>query len=909
MLAIDQPPQPLTIHHLAAYGYTPAALAAWHNAGITTLLPLQQQALMQSPLLRGGNIVALAPTSAGKTFLAELAAVRNWQAGKKTLFLAPTRALATEQHRLLQTRYAPAGIRVILSTSDTASADSHLRTGDFDFAVLVYEKLRALLVTHPHILHSTGTVIADELQLLGDPDRGETADLLLTRLVHGDTPLQVIGLTAVVNDGHTLARWLDAYLLTSTDRPAELREGVYCAEHACFHYTTGNNPDQWHQEPMPLPGPTAAVIPLPQPNRDLDATANVVRLAATLARQGESVLLFVPTRAISRQACKLIAAELGRPADATLPSTTDPWQDLRETEDSLTRRQLLESIEAGVAFHNADLTADLRLLMEDAFISGRLKVLVATPTLAQGVNLKARNVIQLPFMLSSDSRPLATHSVRHAHVPLSVARYRNQAGRAGRIGTGHAFGRSLLVARNHAEALRLAQTYIGTPAEAPIGRFTAHTMQHFILGNVHAGAAENFSGLFRLLAHTWAYHGGAVQQDVTFENRLADTLRDLLEARLLEETPSHRLQLTGSGQAMAAGGYRGTTMREMMAYSADWQNRVPHPLEALCAVAFTPDAEAFPLAATPYEMKTSHWRRAINHLLQEEGINPGDQLERALQAPGGLSQARHSALKMALIAYAWISNAHTTDLEEQYRLPGGTMHALGAHFAWLLGGLASCASVHQCPEANINQLEAIARRLPLGLCEEAASLANLDVPGLGRQYLNKLATDGFTNAAALRAAPDAILANLLPPGLLQRLRQQYPAKKDTGDTNDAGDNNAGSADLHLAGSPEEIYPTLQLDPNDPGLAILQGQPIRLTRKPYALLTVLVAHASHTVAYPTIDAAVWPGEKVEPQQVSAHKSTLVNEFARILGRPHAEKLITTEPGLGIRLNIPPENITH
>src|SRR5206468_1660521 len=107
---------------------------------------------------------------------------------------------------------------------------------------------------------------------------------------------------------------------------------------------------------------------------------------------------------------------------------------LDETE---VRVYLEDGLARGVAYHNADLSAEERVLVEREFRERRISVLVSTTTLAAGVNLPA-DVVILPDVTR-------WNPATGAYEPISVSEYKNMAGRAGRLGL-KTEGRSVLLA-------------------------------------------------------------------------------------------------------------------------------------------------------------------------------------------------------------------------------------------------------------------------------------------------------------------------------------------------------------------------------------------------------------------------------------------------------------------------------
>ncbi|MDQ1257737.1 MAG: ATP-dependent helicase, partial [Candidatus Hydrogenedentes bacterium] len=221
---------------LIRYEIPPAILGLWRERESEELLPLQELAVKRYGLFGGGNLLVQAPTSSGKTFIGEMAAIQAALRRKKVVYLVPLKALAEEKYREFKEKYTEYGLKVIVSTRDRREFDGDLEHGNFSIAVVVYEKLSQLLVRRPERIEEIALIVADELELLSDPERGGMAEVLLTRILQ--TSARVIGLSAVIGEADRLAQWLRAELVVYERRPVELRYGVL--HEGTFRYRTYN---------------------------------------------------------------------------------------------------------------------------------------------------------------------------------------------------------------------------------------------------------------------------------------------------------------------------------------------------------------------------------------------------------------------------------------------------------------------------------------------------------------------------------------------------------------------------------------------------------------------------------------------------------------------------------------------
>src|SRR5437667_12469984 len=121
----------MRIDTLEAYNVAPDILAIWRETVGAELLPVQERAVKEFGLFADGNLIVFSPTSSGKTFIGEMAAVKAARGNTKVLYMVPQKALAAEKFEELQRRYSPAGIKVVVSSRDRREHDDEIERGDF----------------------------------------------------------------------------------------------------------------------------------------------------------------------------------------------------------------------------------------------------------------------------------------------------------------------------------------------------------------------------------------------------------------------------------------------------------------------------------------------------------------------------------------------------------------------------------------------------------------------------------------------------------------------------------------------------------------------------------------------------------------------------------------------------------
>src|SRR5437667_8380950 len=173
--------------------------------GIEELYPPQADAI--GPALLGENLVLAIPTASGKSLVAYLAILASVLRGGKALYIVPLRALAAEKYEDLK-EFEQLGMKVGVSVGDYDSVDPTLEK--FDVIVATSERADSLLRHRTNWLQQLSVVVADEVHLINDADRGPTLEVTLPQLRQANPRGQAFALRATIKKPDQLAKWLEA---------------------------------------------------------------------------------------------------------------------------------------------------------------------------------------------------------------------------------------------------------------------------------------------------------------------------------------------------------------------------------------------------------------------------------------------------------------------------------------------------------------------------------------------------------------------------------------------------------------------------------------------------------------------------------------------------------------------------
>lgn len=706
----------------------PRILEVFHSQGITKLYPPQEEAITY--ILDKKNVLLSIPTASGKTLVAYIAILnRLLSEGGKALYVVPLIALAREKYEELQL-FRQVGLKIGISTGDYDESDPHL--AKYDIIVCTSEKADSLLRHGVKWIKKVKVLVIDEVHLIHDPDRGPTLEVLIARFRALNPDTQIIGLSATIRNADELGVWLNAKVVHSDWRPVKLREGVYCKEY--ITYSDG--------EVKKVPG---------------EEKNPILRLVSQSLDNNGQVLVFVNTR----RSTVSVAQHLGRVVEKTLSEEEKKLlgeisSSLGEqTEQTSIDKILSRCIQQGVAFHHAGLSSFQRRLVEKNFKKRIIKCVVATPTLAAGVNIPAQRVI---------IRDLWRYDPFYGMKPIPVLEYKQQAGRAGRPQYDR-YGEAITIAKDENAKEDIFRSYIYGDVEPIYSKLGSRSsLRTHLLAAISTGFVDDIEGIYKFIGSTFY----ACQSDLfALKDIIDETIRFLEENDfIILEDEVFRPTLFGRQTSfLYVDPMSALTIRKGLE-NIDIQE--VSELSFLHIVCSTPDVRSL------YLRRNDEWVEETldqhkDNLLVDIPSPWEDEYEWFL-----------SDLKTALLVLDWIEEKMEDELVNKYGVGPGDIHNIIETVQWILHATREFARVYNF--SYVSFLNDLIMRVRYGCRKELLNLVSLR--GIGRIRARALFNEGFRTINDLKATPISRLAEIPTIGysIARNIKQQLNEMKQ-GETN------------------------------------------------------------------------------------------------------------------------------
>ncbi len=672
-----------------------------NKKGYSELYP-PQEASVKSGLLDGKSLVVASPTASGKTLIAILAAYTKVKAGRKVVYLAPLRALASEKYGEFS-ELSGLGIRTAISTGDYDMSGESL--GRADIIVLTNERFDSVMRHNVSWLHSVGLFIADEVHLAGSDSRGPTLEMILTKVLHAGLDAQLLSLSATISNSKEVSDWLKSEAIEVDWRPVPLKQGVF--DYGRVVFTDG--------ESRKIQSSTYGAA---------------IDVAMDTVRGGGQSLIFANTRSravsLATKAAEVTSGFVSEEEKRALSEASR--RILASGEETSLSRLLAEIVAKGSAFHHAGLEAEHRRIVEDYYRARAIKVLAATPTLAAGVNLPARRVV------IADTSRYDVESGGNAEI--SVLEYRQMAGRAGRPQYDD-YGETVLIPPAALPAMQVLDHFAKEPPEPIKSRLAEEgAMRVHTLATIASSSGLSKLDVQSLFERTLL----SMQIGAKRVERLIESGLGYLLAERLVEPRGDLFYATDFGKKVSMlyiDPVTGVQFREAI---RKMQPGKIYTAGLLHVVSSSPDFEPkFPLRSKDYDQASVFMEEHSSEFVDKPSRNSFADFDEVLQGTRSV---------MAL--YGWIDEWREEQLLSRLGVEPGDMHRAVDNADWLLHSMGELAKLFKRDE-TARQVERLRRRVESGVSDELIELTSLQ--GVGRVRARALHSAGFRTLEDLKEAP------------------------------------------------------------------------------------------------------------------------------------------------------------
>lgn len=693
---------------------------ALNDVGFVVLHPPQAEAIPVA--LSGRNLVAAIPTASGKSLIGYIPALQTIvERHRKVLYIVPLKALASEKKDDFD-RFSDLRIRTHLSTGDLDSEDRGLE--DADIVVATSEKADSMIRHGSRWIRDVGLVIADEIHMIHEPGRGPTLEVALTKLMRRNRDLQIIALSATISNADDLAEWLHADLVRSDWRPIPLKEGVFLDDSITFNDRSTRD--------VPKSG---------------DAVWGLVRQAV---EDGGQSLVFVNSRRSTEALAVKFSKEMGKIAGRELSRAEEDILE-GDADSTATGRKLASCIKCGMAFHNAGLTYRQRRYVEDGFRAGLIKCIVATPTLAAGINLPARRVVV---------RDTTRFESNSGNTPIPVMDVKQMCGRAGRPGY-DPYGEAVLIAKNERDFEHLMEDYVEHDTERLTSKlFNDKVLRSHILGLIATDDADSEESIVAFLRETFF---GTVSQLFGIESVVGNVV-DFLEKEKMVAREGDMIRILPFGKRVSdlyIDPMSASILRDAVMKIDDDTEVMP----ILIAAAMTPDV----MGMYPKKCDEARLDAVFDEYCERLLVDPDD-------IEDYMYDFFRSDLKSAVLTYDWIDEIAEDTMTDNMGIGPGDIRSKVDMMDWIIYSMNEIALIFN-PDA-VRKVRPLMTRIRYGVKEELMDLVSFR--GVGRSRARILFSKGIRSRSDVMATPYETLAAIprIGPSLARSMKDQTGSVSD-----------------------------------------------------------------------------------------------------------------------------------
>ena len=354
----------------------------------------QREAIEKLERGQGGVLVS-APTSSGKTMVAEYAIFRALQDGEKLLYTTPLKALSNQKYHDFVRQYGESNVGLV--TGENTIND------EAPIVVMTTEILRNLIYEDPNRLDLVRYVVLDEVHYIDDFPRGSVWEEIV---IQAPKTIKLVGLSATIGNYQEIADWMaenrgGMETVFHDVRPVELKMWLAINNRFLPLFKGDGGIDQrtWSKAAQEEEASYRVGGYRSLPSNDLLHVVPELRSLDMLP-----AIYFIFSRRGCREAlqrCSYHEIDLTTAAEkeAIDRVAAERLQGLKDHDEEALFRRMIDArlLRRGLAEHHAGLLPYHKEMVEELFQRGLIKVVFATETLSLGINMPARGVVVSSF--------------------------------------------------------------------------------------------------------------------------------------------------------------------------------------------------------------------------------------------------------------------------------------------------------------------------------------------------------------------------------------------------------------------------------------------------------------------------------------------------------------------------------
>jgi len=256
------------------------------------------------------------------------------------------------------------------------------------------------------------------------------------------------------------------------------------------------------------------------------------------------------------------------------------------------------------------------------------------------------------------------------------------------------------------------------------------------------------------------------------------------------------------------------------------------------------------------------------------------------------------SIKKAVLLYDWMGEKEIKEIEDSYKIYGGSIQKLGEGFSWLadaLGGVAESlgwdrdkkkpdsgkdvlTEKDKIKKDNLEKIKVLSERLAWGVEEEGLGLARLYIPGLGRSYIRALLREGYNDRKCLEELDEEELAKVVPERLAGRIKGRFSGENyKVKDGNLQDDRRRGLTTI------------LEIDTHRPDRIIFMREKIEVTATEFSLIYLLAQNRGKILTHKDLIDKIWKvSEDATYVQITFHLYKIRRVILKAIGNNKKNK---------------------